>query len=258
MKRLVTMLAVISALLCSCGSGEGSSDSEYFSKKRAIEGSSTGSQSSKSSDEEQPVWAGFDEVFPTLDEDSRSAKNYTHNREVWDKSGIQGSLIEKGQDTPPVNELYLGNYRFGYNGCEVIACYNMLTLLGEQVDMAKLITEFENNILVAKDGSLGSEPRKINMLLDYKGISYDKPSTLDECDAALESGKSLIFSFYIGTPYFSGIHTVCITTDSEGDKYVLNRYNEIDSRSMIDSVSDLTDNEKCLIVAYAIDIGRTL
>ena len=251
MKKLIIPIAA-ALLLCSCGNSESGSEHEYFSKERAIE--STSSDSSSSDSETEQKWAGFDEVYPTLEEDSRSFTNYAHNKEVWAAMGIQGSLIEQGQDTEPINKLYLGNYKFGYNGCEVIAGYNMLTLLGQQVDMAKLITEFENNILVAKDGSLGSEPRKMNLLLDYMGIDYEKPGTLAECDSALENGKSLIFAFYIGTPYFSGIHTVCITTDKAGDKYVLNRYNSIDSRSMIDSVSELTDNEKCLIAAYAVDV----
>ena len=263
-KRLTALILITASLLCSCGSSESSSEHEYFSSKRALESSSRSDSSSSSGNESstndtaQKVWAGFDEVFPTLEESSRSAKNYAHNKEVWERIGIQGTLIEQGQDTEPVNELYLGNYKFGYNGCEVIACYNMLTLLGQQVDMARLITEFENNILIAQDGSLGSDPRKIYMLLDYMGISYEKPSTLAECDEALKNGRSLIFSFYTGTPYFSGIHTVCITTDTSGDKYVLNRYNTIDSRSMIDSVSDLTDNEKCLIAAYAVETKEGL
>ncbi|MBR6337324.1 MAG: hypothetical protein IKR76_06280 [Ruminococcus sp.] len=274
MKRLVTLLALTAALLCSCGSS-GSSDSEYFSKKRAIEAGSSQSGSpgssaddgsttqqsttgdnneSSSHDEQEKEWAGFDEFFQSLDESSRTAKNYAYNRDVWDKGGIQGQLIEAGQDTPPQNDLQLGNYKLGYNGCEVIASYNLLTLLGLDADMPKLIAEFEQNALIASDGSLGSEPRKIYLLLDKCGISYETLKSPADCDKALESGKSLIFAFYTGTPYFSGIHTVCITGGEE--KYVLNRYNDSESKKLIDSVNDLLKEDKCLIVAYAVSTNN--
>ena len=254
MKRLTLLILMLTLTLTACGSNE-SSDSEFFSKERAIESSSKAESSAteqeSSSDTEQKRWEGFDEFYSSLDPESRSAKNYAHNDELWKNSGIQGQLIEAGQDTEPQNELYLGNYKFGYNGCEIIASYNMLTLKGEQVDMAKLITEFERNALTAQDGSLGSDPRKINLLLDAHGYEYETLGSPADCDKALSDGKALIFAFYTGTPYFSGIHTVCITGGE--DKFVLNRYNNIDARSKIDSVSELLKEEKCLIVAYALN-----
>ena len=254
MKRLM-LLILTAVMLCSCSSKSSSSQTEYFSNERAIESSSDGADSSSakkesSSQQEKKVWKVFDEVYPTLDDDSRSYKNYDINRTVWDESGLQGQLIESGQDTAPQNELCLGNYHFGYNGCEVIAGYNMLTLCGIDADMPKLITEFEHNILVAQDGSLGSDPRKMDMLLDRYGIGYTKLSTLYECDKALESGSDIIFAFYTGTPYFSEIHTICITGGE--DKYVLNRYNTIDGRSQIESISDIADDEKQMITGYAV------
>lgn len=254
MKRFV--LPIIAALLlCSCGSGgsDSSSVTEYFSDKRAMEASSVSSYDSSSaaeSEQEQLVWKSFDEVYSTLEKDSRSYKNYDNNRKVWDDSGLQGQMIEAGQDTEPVNKLYLGNYRFGYNGCEVIAGYDLLTLCGKEPDMPKLITEFEQNILVAKDGSLGSDPRKMYLMLDHYGVEYDTLTTLDECDKALDDGRDIIFSFYTGSPFFSEIHTICITGGD--DKYVLNRYNTIDGKSVIDSIRDIADDDKKMITAYAV------
>lgn len=241
-------------MLASCAQGGSSKESEYFSSKRAIENSSSAETAAIGSapEQEQKAWEGFDEFYGALEADSMIAKNYEHNKAVWQESGIQGQLIESGQDTPPQNELHLGKYRFGYNGCEVIAGYNMLTLLGENVDMAKLIAEFERNILVAQDGSFGSEPREMYLLLDKHGYKYDTLKTTAECDKALDEGKSLIFSYYTGTAYFSEIHTICIIGGAE--KYVLNRYNSVDGRRQIDGISDITENDKNVIIAYALDV----
>ena len=250
--RSVKLLIPITALaLCACSQTGSSDDSEFFSSKRAIESSSKSeSVSSSAPKQEQKAWESFDEFFTTLDENSMIVKNYQHNNEIWQQSGIQGQLIESGQDTPPQNELHLGKYRFGYNGCEVIAGYNMLTLLGEDVDMAKLIAEFEHNILVAQDGSFGSEPREMYLLLDKHGYTYETMKTTAECDKALNEGKSLIFSYYTGTPYFSEIHTICIIGGEE--KYVLNRYNTVDDRQQITGISDITADDKNVIIAYVV------
>lgn len=111
MKRLI-LLILTAVMLCSCSSRSSSSQTEYFSNERAIESSSDGADSSSakkesSSQQEKKVWKVFDEVYPTLDDDSRSYKNYEINRTVWDESGLQGQLIESGQDTAPQNELCL-------------------------------------------------------------------------------------------------------------------------------------------------------
>ena len=250
-----SLTALLCALiLCSCSQTEGSSsDSEYFSSEREL-GSSSDEAVSQTSESEsvQKTWESFDEFFSSLSEDDMSVKNYSYNSEVWAQSGLQGQLIESGQDTPPQKELHLGQYKFGYNGCEVIAGYNMLTLLGEDVDMPKLIAEFEHNILVAKDGSFGSEPREMYLLLDKHGYEYDTVKTLAECDKALDEGKSLIFSYFTGRAYFSEIHTICIIGGRE--KYVLNRYNSVSGRSQIEGISDITEDDKNVIIAYAVNV----
>lgn len=267
MKIHKLIIPLCAAVLCSCSQGE-SSDSEYFSSERAIETPAvqtsstddesstpssqvTGADSSSEPEKEQKLWLGFDEFYDTLADDDMIKENYRHNSEVWANSGIQGQLIESGQDTPPQKELHLGKYKFGYNGCEVIAGYNMLTLLGEDVDMAKLIAEYEKNILVASDGSFGCEPREIYLLLDKHGYNYETIKTLAECDKALDEGKSLIFSYFTGTAYLSEIHTICIIGGEE--KYVLNRYNSVDGRRQISSISDITENDKNVIIAYSVD-----
>ena len=262
------IIPLFAAILCSCSQGEGS-DSEYFSSERAIEVTASqttvdseaesssqpaetkAADSSSEPEKEQKLWQSFDEFYDTLADDDMIKQNYIHNSEVWANSGIQGQLIESGQDTSPQNELHLGKYKFGYNGCEVIAGYNMLTLLGEDVDMAKLISEYEKNILVASDGSFGCEPREIYLLLDKHGYNYETIKTIAECDKALDEGKSLIFSYFTGTAYLSEIHTICIIGGE--DKYVLNRYNSVDGRRQISSISDITEYDKNVIIAYSVD-----
>lgn len=253
MKKIILSAAVLicAAAVCGCGSG-GGSDSEYFSPERAIESEDSKETSvPESGQQEAKVWQSFDEVYDTLGSEDMKVINYLYNKQVWEESGLAGQLIEAGQATEPQNALRLGKYRFGYNGCEVIAGYNMLTLCGEDVDMPKLIFEFEENILVAQDGSFGSEPREMYLLLDKHGIEYDILRTRAECDKALDEGKDLIFSYYTGTPYFSEIHTIAITGGKE--KYVLNRYNSVSGRSEIGSIDDITNDDRNVIIAYAVE-----
>lgn len=221
-----------------------------FAAKRGRLGQ-TGSVSSRKAADAlmKTLWRDFDSVYP-LDETDRAMINYANNSRLWKSCGLEGRLIENGQDNPPQNGFALGKYSFGYNGCEVIASYNFLVLCGQKPDLAKLTFEFEYNALMAKSGVLGSDPRKIGRLLENRKLDIIQLSDVGECDAALSQGKNIIFAFWTGRPFASGIHTVTITGGT--DFYVLNRYNSSAAKSEISSVSELADSSGKFITAYTL------
>ncbi len=199
---------------------------------------------------QQNSWAKFDEIYPADPSDSRM-KNYAENTKIWETSGIEGRLIEDGQNNEPQKNFRLGSYSFGYNGCEVIASYNFLVLCGKSPSIPKLVYEFETNgLLLSKKATLGSNPRSIKKLLESEGLNVAVLSSREECDKALKEGKSIIFSFWTGKPLVSSIHTVAITGGES--IYVLNRYNNVEAKSEISAVDELAKDEKQFITAYTI------
>lgn len=154
------------------------------------------------SSEDDMKWRLFEDTYKETDS-GRAAENYAHNKGIK----IEG-FVKYGQENPPVCDLMLGETRFAGVGCEVIAAYNYLTYEGFEPDMAKLAYDFEKNALIAADGSLGSNPRKISGLFKAMGVGYKRFYKVDEAQAAVEKGKPVIVSYHIGLNIFSGIHTV--------------------------------------------------
>ena len=140
-------------------------------------------------------------------------------------------------------------------GCEVIAAYNYLTYEGFEPDMAKLAYDFEKNALIAADGSLGSNPRKISGLFKAMGVGYKRFYKADEAQAAVEEGKPVIVSFHIGLNVFSGIHTV-FAVKEEGRLYVYNCYNSAADKTEVESIYQLMNKNSLFIVGYTEDDGQ--
>lgn len=164
-------------------------------------------------------------------------------------------LCEIRAGNPPVCDLILGETRFAGVGCEVIAAYNYLTYEGFEPDMAKLAYDFEKNALIAADGSLGSDPRKISGLFKAMGVGYKRFYKAEEAQAAVEEGKPVIVSYHIGLNIFSGIHTV-FAVKEEGRLYVYNCYNSAADKTEVESIYQLMNKNSLFIVGYTEDDGQ--
>ena len=121
--------------------------------------------------------------------------------------------------------------------------------------MAKLAYDFENNALIAADGSLGSNPRKISGLFKAMGVGYKRFYKVDEAQAAVEEGKPVIVSYHIGLNIFSGIHTV-FAVKEEGRLYVYNCYNSAADKTEVESIYQLMNKNSLFIVGYTEDDGQ--
>lgn len=68
-------------------------------------------------------------------------------------------------------KLKFGGWQMKENGCEIIATYNMLRLLGKNVNLIELIYYFEKKNLFL--GGFGTWPKHIKELFDDLNIKYD-------------------------------------------------------------------------------------
>ena len=184
-----------------------------------------------------------DSAFTTTAESSvvdSDRMEVDESSQVGDESGIQGDSSEDDM-----------RWRL----FEVIAAYNYLTYEGFEPDMAKLAYDFEKNALIAADGSLGSNPRKISGLFKAMGVGYKRFYKADEAQAAVEEGKPVIVSYHIGLNIFSGIHTV-FAVKEEGRLYVYNCYNSAADKTEVESIYQLMNKNSLFIVGYTEDDGQ--
>ena len=177
-------------------------------------------------------WRLFEDTYKETDS-GRAAENYAHNKGIK----IEG-FVKYGQENPPVCDLILGETRFAGVGCEVIAAYNYLTYEGFEPDMAKLAYDFEKNALIAADGSLGSNPRKISGLFKAMGVGYKRFYKVDEAQAAVDEGKPVIVSYHIGLNIFSGIHTVSLLKRRAGCMFTTATISAAD-KTVVESIYQL-------------------
>lgn len=68
-------------------------------------------------------------------------------------------------------KLKFGGWQMKENGCEIIATYNMLRMLGKNVELIELIYYFEKKNLFL--GGFGTWPKHIKELFDDLNIKYD-------------------------------------------------------------------------------------
>lgn len=264
MKILVFVL-LLGIMFSSCGNkadSERQNDSAFTTVQESVaavddsvevaESSQVGDESSfevSDSSEDDMKWRLFEDTYKETDS-GRAAENYAHNKDIK----IEG-FVRYGQENPPVCDMILGKKRFAGVGCEVIAAYNYLTYEGFEPDMAKLAYDFEKNALIAADGSLGSNPRKISGLFKAMGVGYKRFYKAEEAQAAVDEGKPVIVSFHTGLNIFSGIHTV-FAVKEEGRLYVYNCYNSAEDRTEVESIYQLMNKNSLFIVGYTETDGQ--
>lgn len=197
-----------------------------------------------------------DSAFTTTAESSvvdSDSMEVDESSQVGDESGIQGDSPEDDMKW----RLFEDTYKETDSGraAENYAHNKGIKIEGFEPDMAKLAYDFEKNALIAADGSLGSNPRKISGLFKAMGVGYKRFYKADEAQAAVEEGKPVIVSYHIGLNIFSGIHTV-FAVKEEGRLYVYNCYNSAADKTEVESIYQLMNKNSLFIVGYTEDDGQ--
>lgn len=169
----------------------------------------------------------------------RRNENHAANREV-----LEAAAAEKEGFFSPnhfiENQSEWGNVRFGlstmaYSGCEIMAVYNALLDLGNEMtaqDMAEMISEFERKGATRR-GKWGCAPRYIYKYLVRRGyrVTMTTCADPDTINAVGENSKSVIITSYNDRNDIRRmIHTISITKDDLGNYILHNDYKRTNGR----------------------------
>lgn len=136
----------------------------------------------------------------------------------------RGKYLINGQGLGYVAEMRYGFFPMSYNGCELIAIYNLLILEGrEGVTLTDICTEMYNTACVCC-GLLGSNVYVLDKYFTRHGIPVLKTLSRDRFFEMLTVCKYGILSFWNDTNPLKGVHTVCIEKTDSGFK-IYNRRN---------------------------------
>ena len=150
--------------------------------------------------------------------------NYRHNKQY--ESALPEGLIN-GQATGAVSSFRYGLFGFGWCGCEIIAVYNLLKMLGRPEPLCEIERE------IYRYGSVlcGFFGTNVYVLAHYfrrhavpVHSTYDKKVFL----TATPRGKYGVVSFWTGRVLASSIHTVAYRVRGDGKIVIYNRYNSRD------------------------------
>lgn len=124
------------------------------------------------------------------------------------------------------------------NTCEIIATYNVLTFLGEDVYFPDLIKDYEENSPIL-GGNFGSAPDQVEEYMEaygYETTSYSVdemeyiPGEKDDYTKMLEECDAIIISEWNGDDPYDGMHTMAITIEKNvvnGEvEYTIVRHND--------------------------------
>ena len=140
---------------------------------------------------------------------------------------IKNEII-KNQYDAKVSNIVFGDSSMSDVGCEAIAVYNTMILLGyNDVSLADTIETFEQeNALILQGiakGALGSSPYSIKDVLNAKNINY---SRIDDINIIKKAPGLYIVSAWTGAAITSQIHTYVVEIN---DDFKKTYYNELSS-----------------------------
>lgn len=164
-------------------------------------------------------------------EENLSANSTVLAATVKEKSGFftPGRFIENQNEWEGVR---FGLSTMKYSGCEIMAVYNALLDLGNEMaaqDMAELISVFERKGAELK-GRWGCSPRSICNYLTRRGyrVTTTTSKNPDTINSIGDCSDSIIITAYNDrNDIRKMIHTICVTKDHHGNYTLHNAYKRI-------------------------------
>lgn len=172
-------------------------------------------------------------------------RNYEVNKSI-----DLGDGIINGQGCGQVSKMRYGLFPMSYNGCEMIAIYNLMLLEGfGQQNLAEICLEMypKSGVLW---GVFGSDTFKLHKYFDKRGIETLRFLKRDSFFEQLAESRYGIITFWNALNPFKGIHTVCVENFGEGIR-VYNRYNSKDFPYEYKTVDEVVDKVR-FICGYTV------
>ncbi len=164
-----------------------------------------------------------------------------------------------GQALPSYAEMPYGRSTIGKAGCEAIACYNVMVLLGRPMPFSEVKAYFEglfkHGLGWMAGGMLGATPIEIRMFLRKQGIRFTRIRSVRAFNRKKAAGELppgvLIVSYWNKPMLKYGFHTVAVDCRSLSENksadsappalYVYNRYGSSLAPSPITDLSQLME-----------------
>lgn len=134
-----------------------------------------------------------------------------------------------GQGVGEISKCRYGLFPASFNGCEMIAIYNLLLLKGYKGhSFADICLEMYPKTW-ALWGLLGSDVYRLHKYFTKRNIKTKRyfAFSQNECFEEIDKNGAGIISFWNAKNPFKGIHTVCVEKTENGYR-VYNRYNNKD------------------------------
>jgi hypothetical protein len=169
--------------------------------------------------------------------------NYNHNKNI-----NLGSGYINGQACGNVAKVKYGLYPMSYNGCEIIAVYNLMYHLGmrqELADIAKEIYPYASVLC----GLFGSRTLKLERFFKEHKLVHTTVRNEEEMFELFKKSDCAVIGLWnrANNP-FKGIHTIFVK-NIKGKARVFNRSNSNPSPRDYGSIEDFMKGQR-LIVAY--------
>ena len=151
-----------------------------------------------------------------------------------------------GQGRLEYADIPYGRSTIGRAGCEAIACYNAMVLLGRPVPFADVKAYFEKlfrrGLGWAAGGILGATPIEIHMFLRKQGVRFTRIRSVrsfNRKNAAGELPPGVLIISYWNKPIIKyGFHTVAVDCRT---MLVYNQYNSSAGPEPITDISRLME-----------------
>ncbi len=125
-----------------------------------------------------------------------------------------------GQHLQPYRDMRYGLSNVGRAGCEALAAYNCLLLIGRPEPLESVIAFFEECFWRrplsgwGMRGRWGAMPRDIRRFFDARGVRYKSVRTLRALEKLVRGPCALVVSYW-NKPITTGYHTVAVRYDGE-------------------------------------------
>lgn len=170
--------------------------------------------------------------------------NYKYNKDI-----DLGSDFLNGQGSGSLSICRYGLFPMSYNGCEIIAVYNLRLMLGKRVklcDIAKEIYPYGSMLC----GLFGTHPYALNRYFKENCLPVHMIKDYYRFRKTFAKKRYGILSFWNGNTIFKGLHTVAVENTPEGLK-VYNRSNKKVDPVIYNNIDEYMDFGRFICGFYA-------
>ena len=161
-----------------------------------------------------------------------------------------------GQGREPYRYIPYGKSTVGRVGCEAIAVYNTMSLLGRSTsfDEVKAFFEalFRKGLGWGCRGHLGATPVEMRKFFRSRNICFEGTFSLKKLKRHTEEGIFILH--YWVKPYRRGIHTVAVRHDGNGCYTVYNWFNNAETAYLRHDLSDFLPGKRRFIYGMFVPV----